>query len=443
VKECEVAQEAVRKAEEEQAEANLLHSKGSKDLQRSVLEQKGTYKNFQNDTAHTFAELEMKLQTLVHQEETARLVETQAMKDGNMEIAKVYGLMSSNLKQEIKSTAMLAVALKTRGIVDGQEKSPIVLNAEEGGGDNSKDPMWLKFAAHNMKLEESTRMMNAEMDIKRAQQSVKECERTRVMATDENPCTRVRASLNKAKADLLVAKARSHSIEGTFSNGLVGSTTERERRLEKEKDAMVDASMRAEDRRVEMETQLNETSKQMEDMKMELSNKKVENIFHEGAMEIMNQELNETISSSSSSSSTTSSYVRFALKFQPLISPTSDIFEARLITTLAIAFNTTESTVRLDLVKSLNGTSTTITNEIVRQNLRRRRLSSDVRMATAEEEEVLVHARLISNSGENSLEIAKLVRKSILDGVLEKTMEKENVGLKVILMGEVEAVVRE
>ena len=248
----------------------------------------------------------------------------------------------------------------------------------------------------------------------------------------DDDCKDLRGNLSRAKANLLVVRTRLYSIEGLFSNGIVARTTDREARLQKEKESIVMASVRMHDQKMEVQGTLNETAERVAQLETQLKQEHLSKMYTDGVIAQMKREINGTEAKT---------YVRMAIRFQPKLSPTSNEFKTHVTVALALAFNTTEDRIQIDLIQDL---SLTMAAGVA---LRGRRLLSNVRQQVHEQvheqvHDVLVHVRVVAEA--ESLEgVARTVRLATsVGGKLEQMLLQEGVGLGVKVMGEIQAVVR-
>ena len=437
---CEKATREVEEAEEVSDRASTKLTTVSNGLRAAVNTRNGKYSSYLNSTATTAASIEKELQQMIHNEATAHMLARNAATEGNSDVAKLYDEQALALKKNMETLALRAVALRTHGIMENG-KSPLLSEAEERGGNSdgsggkaATDPQWLAFVAHNIKLELSSKLMDSEIEVKKATSAVEKCQRERTTMSDDD-CQMLLGDLSRAKANLLVVRTKVYSINGLFSKGMVGDTTDREVRLEKEKDSIVTASRRMNDQKIEAQTELNGTKTKLTVLKDQLKQEQLARMYSDGVIEQMTYEINGT----------DDSYVRVALRFQPKISPDSKEFGQHVIVALALAFNTTESRIKLDLVKELSSAVSTTASGL--RGLRRRLLSAVERGGTrtthrATVNDVLIHVRVLSDV-ESVQGVERTVRlATAVGGDLEQMMLQEGVGVNVIVLGAIEAVVR-
>ena len=430
----------------------------SNDLRKAVLERRGEYQSFLNETASTAAEMDQELQRMVHDESAARALANKATGSGNSEVANVYGERADELKIQMERIALKAVALRTRGqnnndgIYASKEEgksasssSPLLQDVLDSSDKDPNDPQWLTFAAHNLKLETSSNIMATEVQIRKMKLTLNVCQRSLETATKDG-CKKERIALNKARAALLVAQARLYSIEGVYNHGIVGTTSEREQKLSIEKDSVVQASMRMDDQRMDALDALNATQKEVKQLQHQLVNEQDQRTYADGVAQQMEKEMNAT----------ETSYVRVAIKFIKSLDvdtkESKDKFDELCIIALAEAFNTTTERIKIDGMEELKEdlmSSSNVQRRLRLRRRRRRRLSSYLRTAQdvvvkkdSSPPHVLVHVRVIAD--ELTVDVVKKsIENALMNGELEKFLQKEGVGSGASIVGDVTTVVRE
>ena len=432
IKACRDATKAYEIAVEQNDRAKVKLTSVSNHLRRAVLERRGEYASFLNSTAHTSASMDQELQRMVHDESAARQLAMKASSSGNSDVANVYEERAVELQKQVEAMALKAVALRTRGdILDGT--SPLLKSSlENGGKEEQNDPQWLLFAAHNLKLEESTKMMETEVKVRRASSSLQSCQRQRTTAGKD--CKIERATLNKARAALLIAKSRLYSIEGIYAHGSVDTASQREEQLSKEKEAVVRASMHVEDQRLEAQMALNATENKVHMLENQLQQEREAKTYANSAMKQMEGEIKER--------ETTIAYVRVALRFVKKMLTDSvssrELFNNYVTTALATAFNTTESQIKIDQLEDVMQDNTkTAVGRLLRRRLRRRLLSR----TRVPLNEALLRFRVMSEISTVDT-VARTIQNAVANGVLEQYMEQEGVGRAVRIIGDITPVIR-
>ena len=458
VQKCREATDKYEQAVEQNDAAKSKLNMVSNDLRKAVLERRGEYQSFLNETASTAAEMDQELQRMVHDESAARALANKATGSGNSEVANVYGERADELKIQMERIALKAVALRTRGqnnndgIYASKEEgksasssSPLLQDVLDSSDKDPNDPQWLTFAAHNLKLETSSNIMATEVQIRKMKLTLNVCQRSLETATKDG-CKKERIALNKARAALLVAQARLYSIEGVYNHGIVGTTSEREQKLSIEKDSVVQASMRMDDQRMDALDALNATQKEVKQLQHQLVNEQDQRTYADGVAQQMEKEMNAT----------ETSYVRVAIKFIKSLDvdtkESKDKFDELCIIALAEAFNTTTERIKIDGMEELKEdlmSSSNVQRRLRLRRRRRRRLSSYLRTAQdvvvkkdSSPPHVLVHVRVIAD--ELTVDVVKKsIENALMNGELEKFLQKEGVGSGASIVGDVTTVVRE
>jgi hypothetical protein len=424
---CYKATRDAEEAEDVYNRAQIKLSTVSDDLRKAVEKQNGKFAAYLNSTASTAADIKEQLQNLIHDEAMSHMLSSKAEKEGNRELAQLYNAQALDFKKRMESLALQHVSLLSHGITS-KGKSPLLSEAEGKINEieNTNDPQWLKFAAHNMKLEISSQLMSSEIEVKTAEQAVEKCQRERILTMD-NDCTVLLGHLNRAKAHLFVVRTKLYSINGLFAKG-ISRITDREIRLEKEKESIIDASSRMNDQKLEAQENLNSSNVEVENLKKELQQEKLSRMYANGAIEQMANEINGT----------ESAYVRAAFRFRSKISPDSKEFDTKVKDALASAFNTTESNIIIDIIKNLQGMTI---KSVAGLRGRRRRLLTAVKRSSDVSNEVSIYIRVLSEE-ELIDNVERTIRLAATNGDLERIMLEDGVGSSVMLIGNIQSVVR-